>query len=110
MTERLREEIETLRAQLQAARNTPPQGSERYAGGDDVFDAKFEYWTGTGAWSSRQNREAIVRVTWNQIFYQLGPMLLEEASERNMSRRLTDELRKYDTNVAFAAGASPDNS
>ena len=93
VVERLREENESLKSQLDSARDTPPQGAEQYAGGDDTFDVTFGYQLGDIL--KRKNYVKIFQVTWNNIFYQLGPMLLEEASEESMQGRLSVQLRRF---------------
>jgi hypothetical protein len=37
-----------------------------------------------------------VDVSWNNIFFEVGPLLLEEASEVQMKRRFAEELYRYD--------------
>jgi hypothetical protein len=38
----------------------------------------------------------VVEITWDQIFYELGPLMIEEASETQMRNRLNEELWLYD--------------
>lgn len=93
VVERLREEIENLRGLLDAERHTAPQGSEQYAGGDDVFGVKVHYRTASGFMG--EDRSDTIMLRWNSILYEIGPILLEEASEHQMSVRLADGLWLY---------------
>jgi hypothetical protein len=104
VAEQLRQQIDNLRAQLKAVRDTPPRGSEQYAGGDEVFEAEVQYVTRLAA-GQRTREFKIIKVTWNEIFYKLGPMLLEEASERQIQSRLSEELWSYEKSFA---GQRPD--
>ena len=79
-----------MRAQLDAARDTPPAGAEKYAGGTAVFGLQI-VWSKHGLSTNTET----IRLTWNNIFYELGPMLLEEASEQQMRQRLSNEIWAY---------------
>lgn len=37
-----------------------------------------------------------VPVTWNTIFFEVGPILMEEATEQQMKQRLSSEIWRYD--------------
>jgi hypothetical protein len=89
VVEKLRQEVESLNAKLAAARDTPPPGSEQYAGGQDAIDVKVQY--GKDLLARTQQHDTI-ELSWNELFYVLGPMLLEEASERQMQSRLSNEI------------------
>lgn len=92
VAEHLRQEVDKLRGQLDAARDTPPRGSEQYAGGEDQFELEVTY--ATGDWAHRKPQREKEKRSWNAIFYELGPMLLEEANERQMHNRLSEHLRE----------------
>ncbi len=93
ITERLRQEIDRLTSELDRVRTTPPLGSDQYAGGDDNYAAGIEYSTG---YPDYESEIVDVKVTWNQLFYELGPLMLEEANEAQMCKRLDKELWLYD--------------
>jgi hypothetical protein len=89
IVEKLRQDVESLNAKLAAARDTPPPGSEQYAGGEDAIDVKVQYKKDV---LSRTQQHDTIELSWNELFYVLGPMLLEEASERQMQSRLSNEI------------------
>jgi hypothetical protein len=93
ITEQLRQQIDTLQQQLEAARDTPPKGSDQYAGGSDSFAVRINYQMPPT--SFERSGTAVVTVTWDEIFYEVGPMMFEEATEVQMRSRLTDELWLY---------------
>lgn len=77
---RLRRHIEELEAKLAAARNSAPPGSEVLSQGDeeyavdyhfDSIDANSRSW----AWSLQ------IDLSWDEIIYDVGPYLIDEASE-----------------------------
>jgi hypothetical protein len=96
VVEKLRQEIDRLRSEVDAARNSPPNDAAKYAGGDDRFEVEIEYnLRGYG----EDEGTTKVSVTWDDIFYELGPMLVEEASERRMQARLSAELWKLEPDL-----------
>jgi hypothetical protein len=99
LTEQLRKEIDRLKEELNSVRTTPPAGSDRYAGGNDEFSVEFVHSTGT--WSSSTTGRADVAVTWDDIFYELGPIMLEEATEKQMKSRLDEELWRYGSGTVY---------
>jgi hypothetical protein len=89
--EGLRQEIDSLRTALEAAQVEAPKGSENYASDYDEFEVGFTY------------RDAVytthsvsVSVDWNTIFFEVGPTLMEEATEQQMRNRLSSELWRYE--------------
>jgi hypothetical protein len=96
LLESLRSEIDNLRAELAGIRSEVPTGSENYAGGTDVFQVNCLYQVyerEKGEWL-RGNREVLV--SWNTIFFEIGPTLMEEATEQQMKSRLSNEIWRYD--------------
>lgn len=93
LLEGLRGEVDNLRAELAAAKSEAPSGAENYAGGTDEFTANFT----SSVWEDRayKNRAHEVTVTWNTIFFEIGPLLMEEATEQQMKARLSNELWLY---------------
>jgi hypothetical protein len=89
---RLRKRIEELEGSLQQARTSAPPGTEKLASGEQEYqldfifettDAKFKSWTWT--WS--------VNVSWDDIFYDVGPLMLSEASDVQLRLALNSTVR-----------------
>jgi hypothetical protein len=96
--EALRQEIDRLESELSTVTTEPPEDSDKYAGGDDKFTVAISYRQGTMLMTGEMN------VTWNEIFFEVGPIMLEEASETQMKERLSKELTQYeDGNVPDTA-------
>ena len=90
----LRDQVEQLKADLASVRTTAPQGSDLYEQGDDVFSIHYEY---SPDWSIEL--ETVIELTWDEIFYELGPLLLDESSEGSLRHRIADELHTYDDDI-----------
>jgi len=91
VVEALRQEIDKLNNELQLSRHAPPSGAERYEGGKSTFNAGLTFYLGTTRYTGT------VSVTWDDIFFEVGPVLMDEGTELQMMKRLGDELWRYDT-------------
>lgn len=85
-------QIDELKASLASATTLPPPGSELYAQGDEFFDVQYRYRMKL----SDVRKSATTMLTWNNIFYELGPLLLGESTESQMKARLAEELANYE--------------
>lgn len=90
---KLKKTIEDLESKLQEARLTSPSGSENLAQDDDEITVHFKFNTrdksGTG-WSWDYE----VELSWNEIFYDLGPVMLNEASDVELRAALNRSVRE----------------
>lgn len=93
LLEGLRNEVESLRLELAAAKSEAPSGAENYAGGTDEFRVHFT----SSLWKEGNYKYQAhdVPVTWNSIFFEVGPLLMEETTEKQMKTRLSAELWRY---------------
>lgn len=89
--QRLRSRIDELTASLEAARTEPPAEAKNLAQGFEKFRLRIVIDDVKG--------ERAVELTWDQIFACLGPMMFDEASERDLKRQLRDK-------IAFDIGAA----
>lgn len=92
VTEMMRQEIDRLRAELRSVSNDPPKDVDLYAGGDDDFEVGMTYRD-----RRLETHSQYVTVHWNVIFFEVGPVMMEEASEDQMKRRLASELWQYES-------------
>jgi hypothetical protein len=94
LLEGLRREVDNLRAELAAAKSEAPSGAENYAGGFDEFGVHFT----SSVWKdgNYKHKAHEVMVSWNTIFFEVGPLLMEEATETQMKERLSAEIWRYD--------------
>ena len=91
-------EIGELKKQLLAARTTPPMGSELYAQGEELFSIEYIC---QESYADRPLSRSVA-IEWDNIFYILGPLMIDEANESQMKSRLQDELPHYDTDLKFS--------
>lgn len=80
---RLRRQIEELEARLAAARTSAPPGTEVLAQGDEEYSVDYHF---ESIDSSMQgwSWDFSLDLSWNEIFYDVGPNLIDEAPEAAM--------------------------
>ena len=88
----LRKQIEHLENRLQEVRVKAPPGTEHFAQGDDSFEISFlgKIWDFYGLDKKEEPLQA--SLSWNQIFYTVSPLLIDESNEEPMSRVLEERL------------------
>lgn len=110
---RLKTVVEELQSQLQTLKTAPPAGSEDLLQGADGFNIKYKYDAYTGG--SKLEGTDIISTTWDEIFYYVGPTLLDESTESGMVSALKklildgagEELRRIGvTNSSIAIDSS----
>jgi hypothetical protein len=79
-TLKYRKRIEELEAKLMEVAGSAPAGSEGLAQGDDLVEIHFSFVTGPYLGEKRHYYQ--IFLTWNQIFHDVGPAMIDEASER----------------------------
>ncbi len=98
---RLKTTIETLEAKLQQARLSGPAGSEQLAQDDDKVSVDFRFAT-KDAERQDWSWDYKVELSWNEIFYDLGPVMLNEASDNDLKTALTRSVRERSRDVRSA--------
>ncbi len=89
---RLRKRIEELEGRLQEARASAPPGSEKLAQGDDVYAVDFTFGT-TDAEEEDWNWNYSLEVSWNDLFYDIGPLMINEATDDDIRTGLNETVR-----------------
>jgi hypothetical protein len=89
--ERMRQEIDRLNRDLLAVKTDPPNDVQQYSQGAEKFTVELTYET-----EKKSDIDETADVSWNYIFFEAGPLLLEEASEAQLKRRFAEELWRYD--------------
>ena len=80
---RLKRQIEELQSRLEQARNLAPAGAERLAQGSQEYSINYTF-------DSRDKNDEewewsrSVAVSWDDIFSDVGPILINEASENQL--------------------------
>ncbi len=90
---KLKKTIEDLEGRLEQARVSAPSGSESLAQGADIFRVHFKFET-----EDRKGQSSewpyTMDISWNQIFYDIGPLMLNEANDREIRLALNKMVRK----------------
>jgi uncharacterized protein DUF4062 len=89
--ENMRQEIDRLNRDLLSVKTEPPTDVQQYAQGSEKFTVEVTYDT-----QADSDIDDTIEVSWNYIFFEVGPLLLEEATENQMKRRFAEELYRYD--------------
>lgn len=93
----LKREIERLQSQIENSRMQAPKGSEKLAQGDDEFIISYACSSNDGSRASIINpthwRRKII-TTWNNIFYEISPELIDEADESRIYQLINQFVRK----------------
>lgn len=83
----LRLELEELK------RSGPPSDVEELQGGDDEFEVYLNY--NSSDWNDLKKYLHSPTLTWDEIFREIGPSLIQETTEKAMRQTLTRELMLY---------------
>jgi hypothetical protein len=90
----LRKEIERLENKLDEARTKAPKGTENLEQGDDTINIDFSFKAipygkmyGTGYTSN-------IDLSWNEIFYQVSPIMIDEADDMQFKISIEDLVQK----------------
>ncbi len=90
---RLRKRIEELENSLQQARTSAPPGTEKLAHGEQEYQLDFTFETTDEfkSWSWTWS----VNVSWDDIFYDVGPLMLSEASDVRLRLALNNTVKDH---------------
>ena len=108
---RLRRQIEDLEAKLLAVRNSAPPGTEELSQGNEEYWVDYQFESIDSSMTGWEWSLAI-DLSWNNIFYDVGPYLIDEISEaglrmamnkmvqtRSRMQRSKDERLLHHTNL-----------
>ena len=95
---RLRKRIDELESAISDARSTAPTGTERLAQGEDSIEIKFNIEIWIAQPFERVKTIQAELVSWNQVFYHISPLLIDECSEplirKSLGILLSDSTKK----------------
>ncbi|HEX8351341.1 MAG TPA: DUF4062 domain-containing protein [Pyrinomonadaceae bacterium] len=113
---KLRKRIDELEAELEMARIQAPMGTEDLSQGQDLVELRYFY----SVWKTRKKlTEHVSNVpdgiylgsfsaTWNDIFSHVSPLMIDEATEHDLSKSLDNfvQLREQNKVLNNRAGFS----
>lgn len=86
---RLRQQIEDLQDQLAESQQTSTIGTEHLAQGNDALEIGYSFGAfKTSEWRPDATYKASFETTWNDIFSAISPLLIDEASDDTLKKRL----------------------
>ncbi|MDM0103749.1 DUF4062 domain-containing protein [Variovorax sp. J22R24] len=87
---RLRQEIEKLQYNIAATEISAGKGTEQFSQGDDKFEISYAFdGFKSNQFSADINFTASFRSSWNDIFAELAPLMIDEASEKQLKGQLS---------------------
>ncbi len=89
---RLRRQIEQLEVKLAAARNSAPPGTEVLSQGYEEYSVDYHF-ESTDAARDSWVWSFSLDLSWNEIFYDVGPNLIDEASEAGLCLAMNDMIQ-----------------
>lgn len=91
----LKNENEILKKQLESTQTFAPKGTEEFSSGDDIFNFKYNL-SGKGeTWETeRASYDCQGELTWNQIFSEISPLLIDETTEDNLRLKINSLIKK----------------
>ena len=91
---KLRKQIEILEAKLEEARTQAPPGTEKLSQGKEVFEINYKCSSSLkqDEWK-RYTWSRTLYVTWDDIFYQISPLMIHEASDVQL-KNVLDQMAK----------------
>lgn len=85
----LRKKLEELETELQATRSTGPAGTADLAQGEDLFGISYTFVASPDQWAHNgKTYSAKVVADWDEIFSAVSPLMIDEATESELTRAL----------------------
>lgn len=96
---RLQRENSDLRNRLQSASTQPPQGTEKFAQGEDIVDISFSFEAYNPYEGDYLTERTTLVFNWNALFKAMAPNMIDECTEKDMMTSLSTviEQRFYET-------------
>ena len=95
----LRRKIEDLQFKIQAMRITGPEGTDQLAQGEDLLEVGFSFIATPDFRYNGSGYEHSVDLTWNDLFFAVSPLMIDDATEDDISNAINVLVRAhaYDT-------------
>ncbi|HDZ9126939.1 TPA: DUF4062 domain-containing protein [Vibrio cholerae] len=91
---RLRRRIEELESEVALSQTDAPKGTEALAQGDDKFTVHCEFTSREVETYKEFSWNWEIDASWNEIFYELSPLMMHEASNLQLSGRFGEFIRR----------------
>lgn len=101
---KLRRKIELLESQIEESKTVAPLGTEQLAKGDELFSIECSFNT-TGPEFDTWDWRFPIDVTWNELFSEVSPLMIHEASTLQLKQR----LKTFISNLALREARQDDD-
>jgi hypothetical protein len=94
----LNNQIEKLKTELSQIATKAPAGTEKLAQGEDEFSVRFRFNALKQDGWRKHSYEGHHSYSWNELFYQISPLLIHEATDRTIRTQINEFLEedRYD--------------
>ena len=92
----LKSEIELLKIELEKTKNIAPEGTEDLEQGEDIVKFSYQFNARSTDWRIDRDKyyDATVEFTWNEVFAEISPLLIDEASESSLRSKINGLIEK----------------
>lgn len=101
----LKNKLLELETELGKVKIEDPKGIEDLQQGDDEFEIEYTYEIWTSGWN---NKNQNVKLTWNEVFYILAPLMVDEATELELKKSINEVIFQKEKNTTLK-GIRSDN-
>lgn len=91
---RLRRRIEELESEMASAKTEAPKGTEGLAQGEDTFTIHCSFQSRNIEDHEEYSWDWEIEATWNEIFYEVSPLMMHEASNFQLASRFGEFVRR----------------
>lgn len=85
----LRRKIEELESEIRTARVTAPEGAANLSCGEDTFEISYSFRVYNSGFSINQTYECSGLFSWDDIFFTISPLMINEASDFQLVKALS---------------------
>jgi hypothetical protein len=91
---KLRRRIEELESEIAETQTNAPKGTEGLAQGDDAFTINCNFLAREVETRETYKWDWKLNTTWNEVFYEISPLMMHEANNLQLSSRFGDFVSK----------------
>ncbi|MCW8991057.1 MAG: hypothetical protein OQJ85_10865, partial [Flavobacteriales bacterium] len=89
----LTKQVENLKLELEKSKTKAPEGTELLSQGDDKIEVNFTF-KARGDWRIGDKSYSVsTELSWNEIFGEISPLMIDETSERPIRVKLNELVR-----------------
>lgn len=91
----LRKQAELLQLELEKTKTKAPEGTENLSQGKDKIEINLSFTADGNDWQTKKVVYTLaINSTWDEIFSEISPLMLDEASEAAIKQKINEYLRR----------------